>query len=312
LNGRRIRDEKALARIAALAVPPAWHSVWICPSAHGHIQAMGRDDRGRKQYRYHPKFREVRDNAKFGHMIEFLKALPRIRRHVARDLRKSELPREKVLAAVVRLLETTLIRVGNEEYASKNGHYGLTTIRNRHAEVRGSNVRFCFSGKSGVRREVDVDDPRIARIIRRCQELPGEELFEFVDGGGEIHKIDSRDVNAYLREITRADFTAKDFRTWAGSLLAALALAEFEKAGSAAQARRNLVQAIDCVAQKLGNTRAICKKCYIHPAILDSYVEGELTEVIRSQLRRGEEGPTKLAREETAVLVLLKRFGSHQ
>jgi DNA topoisomerase-1 len=303
---RQIRDQAILSRIAALVIPPAWRSVWICPSPRGHIQAVGRDDRGRKQYRYHPKFREVRDESKFGRMISFLKVLPRIRRRVRRDLARRGLPREKVLAAVVFLLETTLIRIGNEEYASNNGHYGLTTIQNRHAKVRGSTVCFCFTGKSGVRREVEFTDPAIARIVRKCQDLPGESLFEYLDDAGETREINSRDVNAYLREIAGADFTAKDFRTWAGSLLALRTLAELEACKSQAQAKRNLVAAIDCVAARLGNTRTICKKCYIHPVILDRYMDGELTTFLGQHACNRERHLKTPIQEEAALLKLLQ------
>jgi DNA topoisomerase-1 len=306
-NGKRIGDKRTLARITALVIPPAWRDVWICASPAGHLQAVGRDERGRKQYRYHDKFREVRDQAKYSRMMEFVKLLPRIRRRVSRDLRQRGLSREKVLAAVVRLLETTLIRVGNDEYASSNGHYGLTTLRDRHVDVRGSMIHFRFKGKSGVQREVDLDDPRIAKIVRKCQDLPGEELFAYVNGDGQTHDVTSTDVNDYLREISGHDFTAKDFRTWAGTVLAAQALREFEKFDSQAQAKKNVVRAIESVAAQLGNTRAVCKKCYIHPEILGSYMDGELTETFMRRAAKLEKKLGKLPPEEAAVLVLLQR-----
>ncbi len=306
-DGDRVNDDATLARIRALVIPPAWQDVWICPSSRGHIQAVGRDERGRKQYRYHEKFREIRDQTKYARMMKFVHVLPKIRRRVARDLRKNGLPREKVLAAVVRLLETTLIRVGNEEYADQNKHYGLTTIHNNHVDVHGSKIHFHFKGKSGVKHAIDLTDPRIAKIIRQCQDLPGEELFGYVDESGQTHTITSTDVNAYLREITGDDFTAKDFRTWAGTVLAAQALKEFEKFDSETQAKKNVVQAIESVARKLGNTRAVCRKCYIHPIILDSYLQGELTETLAQRATKLEKKLASLPPEEAAVLVLLQR-----
>ena len=257
LNGTKkvVRDGDTLNRIASLVIPPAWTAVWICSDARGHIQAVGRDARGRKQYRYHSKYRDVRDEAKYARMLDFVKVLPKIRRRVGRDLRRHGLGREKVLAAVVNLLETTLIRVGNEEYAGQNGHYGLTTIHNRHADVKGATVHFHFKGKSGVRHAVDLTDPRIAKIVRKCQDLPGEELFGFVDESGQTHDITSTDVNDYLREVAGDDFTAKDFRTWAGTILAARALCEFEKFDSQTQAKRNIVAAIEQESPRNWETR---------------------------------------------------------
>ncbi|MDB5303297.1 MAG: topoisomerase [Phycisphaerales bacterium] len=306
-RGKPVRDRATLGRIKALVIPPAWEHVWICSSPRGHIQAVGRDERGRKQYRYHDKFRAVRDETKYARMMQFVRVLPRIRRRVARDLCKPGLLREKVLAAVVRLLETTLIRVGNEEYAEKNRHYGLTTLHNRHADVHGSTVSFHFRGKSGVKREVDFTDPRIARIVRKCQELPGEELFGYVDEEGNTHDIRSTDVNDYLREITGEDYTAKDFRTWAGTVLAATALGEFEQFDSQTQAKRNVVQAIEQVARRLGNTRAVCRKCYIHPAILEAYLDGELMRTLAHGAETLGKQIGKLPAEEAAVVVLLQR-----
>ncbi len=306
-DGAPIHDEDELRRIKALAIPPAWTGVWIAPTPHGHIQATGRDAKGRKQYRYHARWRQVRDEAKYERMIAFGEALPRIRARVARDLALPGLPREKVLATVVRLLETTLIRVGNEEYARENRSFGLTTLRNRHVDVAGSTLRFHFRGKSGIVHDVDLRDPRVARIVKRCQDLPGRELFQYVDAEGERHSVDSDDVNEYLREISGQEFTAKDFRTWAGTVLAALALREFESFDSETQARQNIVRAIEQVAQRLGNTPAVCRKCYVHPAVLDAYLEGCALDVLRARVEHElvESLPT-LRPEEAAVLALLR------
>jgi DNA topoisomerase-1 len=282
-EGGLVRDPQTLGRIRALAVPPAWRDVWICPRENGHLQATGRDARGRKQYRYHPRWQEVRDETKFGRMAAFARALPRLRRRVGRDLALSGLPRAKVLATVVRLLETTLIRVGNEEYARENDSFGLTTLRVRQVRVRGARVRFRFRGKSGVRHEIELADPRLARIVRRMQDLPGEELVQYVDDAGETRRVESGDVNAYLKEITGEDFTSKDFRTWAGTLLAARALGRMGKCASAGEAQRNVAQAIEAVALRLGNTKAVCRKCYVHPAVIDGYLEGRLPEAMQEK-----------------------------
>jgi len=273
-QGRRVRDPETLQRIRSLVVPPAWRDVWICASAHGHIQAVGRDARGRKQYRYHPRWRAVRDETKYTRMLAFARALPRIRARVDADLARRGLPRAKVLATVVRLLETTLIRVGNEEYARANNSFGLTTLRGRHVDVDGPEVRFEFRGKGGKPHAVGVRDPRVARIVRRLHELPGQELFQYVDADGARRTLDSADVNAYLREIGADDFTAKDFRTWAGTVLAALALAEVRRFRTVREARRNVGRAIERVAARLGNTPAICRKGYVHPGIVDAYLDG--------------------------------------
>jgi len=273
-QGRRVRDPETLQRIRSLVVPPAWRDVWICASAHGHIQAVGRDARGRKQYRYHPRWRAVRDETKYTRMLAFARALPRIRARVDADLARRGLPRAKVLATVVRLLETTLIRVGNEEYARANNSFGLTTLRGRHVDVDGPEVRFEFRGKGGKSHAVGVRDPRVARIVRRLHELPGQELFQYVDDDGARRTLDSADVNAYLREIGADDFTAKDFRTWAGTVLAALALAEVRRFRTVREARRNVGRAIERVAARLGNTPAICRKGYVHPGIVDAYLDG--------------------------------------
>ncbi len=306
LDGKPIRDRAVLDRIKALGIPPAWTDVWISPDPRGHIQATGRDDKGRKQYRYHPRWREVRDETKYGRMMAFGAALPAIRERTDRDLRLPGLPRAKVLAAVVRLLETTRIRVGNEEYARANESFGLTTLRDGHAEIVDSRVTFRFRGKSGKEHVVDVRDRRLARIVKQCQDLPGQELFQYVDDDGDLQTVDSGDVNAYLREITGEDFTAKDFRTWAGTVLATIALREFETFDSATQAKRNIVQAIDTVAERLGNTRAICRKCYIHPAVLDAYLDGSLLDALKHDIETELTGSIgSLRPEEAAVLAFL-------
>jgi DNA topoisomerase-1 len=267
-----IRDEQRLLRINRLAIPPAWTEVWICPSPNGHIQATGRDARGRKQYRYHDRWREVRDENKFDRLAEFAKTLPNIRQQVARDLKLPGLPRKKVLATIVRLLERTFIRIGNEEYARENKSFGLTTFKNRHVTVKGAEVRFRFRGKSGRHHEVDVTDRRVAKIIAKCQDLPGQDLFQYVDEAGEVQNVTSQDVNDYLREIAGEDFTAKDFRTWGGTVLAAMALSQQEDFETKKQAKSNIKTAIGAVAELLGNTPAVCRKCYIHPGIVEAYL----------------------------------------
>ena len=271
-QGKRIRDEQRLLRIKRLAIPPAWTNVWICPSPTGHIQATGRDARRRKQYRYHERWREVRDENKFDRLAAFAKALPKIRRRIAKDLKLRGLPREKVLATVVRLLERTFIRIGNEEYARENKSFGLTTIKNRHVSVRGPHLRFRFRGKSGRQHEVDMTDRRIAKIVSKCQDLPGQDLFQYVSDDGEPRNVTSQDVNDYLREITNENFSAKDFRTWAGTVLAAIALTAQSEFETKKQAKANLKTAICAVARLLGNTPGVCRKCYVHPAILEAYV----------------------------------------
>jgi DNA topoisomerase-1 len=304
--GGPVRDAATLRRIRSLAIPPAWTQVWICPEPDGHIQATGRDAKGRKQYRYHPRWREVRDAAKYTHMLAFAEALPAIRARVDADMRRPGLPREKVLATVVQLLETTLIRVGNDDYARQNGSFGLTTLRTRHVAVEGAALRFAFTGKSGRTWKVGLADRRVARIVRQLQELPGQELFRYLDEDGEARTVTSADVNAYLREISGRDITAKDFRTWAGTVLAALALREFERFDSQAAAKRNLRAAIDRVAARLGNTPTICRKCYVHPEILDSYLEGNLLLEVQSQAAEAlSSNLTELRVEEAAVLALL-------
>jgi DNA topoisomerase-1 len=307
-QGRPIKEPAELRRLRALAIPPAWTDVWICPHPRGHIQATGRDDRGRKQYRYHAEWRAVRDAHKFDRMLVFGRALPQIRARLDADMRRHGLPREKVLATVVRLLESTLIRVGNAEYARENKSFGLTTIRHDHVEVNGTELAFEFRGKSGKLHKVTTRDRRLARIVRACQELPGQELFQYVDADGVRHDVDSADVNAYLQEITGEPFTAKDFRTWAGTVLASLALSEFETFDTKAAAKRNVTRAIEHVANNLGNTVAVCRKAYIHPAILDSYLDGSLLEFLKGQVEEAlREELDGLSSEEAAVLAFLQQ-----
>jgi DNA topoisomerase I len=306
-DGKHVRDEETLARIKALAIPPAWTDVWICPWPNGHIQATGRDAKRRKQYRYHARWRSVRDEAKYERMLSFGKALPLIRKRVDEALKLPGLPREKVLATIVHLLEATMMRIGNEEYARQNKSFGLTTLRDRHVRIDGGEVEFRFRGKSGVQHSIKVDDPRLARIIRRTRDLPGQELFQYVDDDGEQRSVGSADVNDYLREITGEDYTAKDFRTWSGTLLAAFALQEYEKFDSEAQAKKNVVRAIESVAERLGNTPSICRKCYVHPAVIESYLDGTMVNAMQQRAR--EEMVTELqdlGAEEAAVLALLQ------
>ena len=303
-EAKRIRDRQRLLRIKRLAIPPAWTDVWICPSPNGHIQATGRDARGRKQYRYHDRWREVRDENKFGRLAEFAKTLPKIRRRVARDITLADLPREKVLATVVRLLERTFIRIGNEEYARENKSFGLTTIKNRHVMVKGAHLRFRFRGKSGRHHEVDMTDRRIAKIVAKCQDLPGQDLFQYVSDKDEVRNITSQDVNDYLRDITSEDFTAKDFRTWAGTVLAAIALDAQPERETKKQAKANVKTAVCAVAELLGNTPAICRKCYVHPAVIEAYLNrtpiAKLTSALRST------GRWDLRGAEKAVLKFLR------
>jgi DNA topoisomerase I len=306
-TGHPVTDEATLERIRKLAIPPAWTDVWICPKPSGHLQATGRDARGRKQYRYHPQFREVSEQTKYEHMLEFARALPAIRAKVAEHMALRGLPREKVLATVVHLLETTLIRVGNDDYARQNESYGLTTLRNKHVKVEGTQLRFQFKGKSGKMWKLQIKDRRVAKIVKGCQDLPGQELFAYVDDEGQARDVTSADVNAYLREITGSDITAKDFRTWAGTVMAALALQEFERFDTKATQKKNLKAAIERVAARLGNTPTICRKCYVHPEILNSYAEGQLLLEIKQEVE-GElrDDLAALKPEEAAVLGLLQ------
>ena len=290
-DGVLIRDVDTLSRIKSLVIPPAWTDVWICPNPKGHLQATGRDARGRKQSRYHPRWREVRDETKYERMLIFGAALPTIRAQVNRDLARAGLPREKILATIVRLMEITLIRVGNVEYARQNKSYGLTTMRGRHVQVDGSTVTFKFQGKSGVKHTIDIDDRRLAKILQRCQDIPGYELFQYVDPDGTHHAVDSSDVNEYLREASGGQyFTAKDFRTWAGTVLASSMLKEFEAFGSETQAKRNVVEAIKAVAARLGNTPSVCRKCYVHPAVLDCYMSGGLVQRVEVEVQESAGG----------------------
>jgi DNA topoisomerase I len=309
VGGGALRDRATLERIRALAIPPAWKDVWICARPRGHLQATGRDDRGRKQSRYHTKWHEMRDADKYARLVGFARTLPRIRRRVARDMRQRGLPREKVIATIVRLLETTFARVGNEEYARDNGSFGLTTLRDRHVTVRGASVRFLFRGKSGRDHELGVTDRRVAAVVKRCEELPGQMLFQYVGEDGIRGTVTSDDVNNYLRETTGEDFTAKDFRTWAGTLLAACALRDLARFESASEAKRNVVAAIDEVARKLGHTRAICRRAYVHPAVIETYLDGTLDSALDRE--RAMDG-RRLRADEAAVLALLKRSARMQ
>ena len=306
-DGSKLTEVDVLRRIKALAIPPAWTDVWICASKDGHIQATGRDAKGRKQYRYHPRFREVRESTKYEHVVAFAEHLPTIRTKVREHMALRGLQREKILATIVHLLETTLIRVGNDDYARQNKSYGLTTLKNRHAEIDGNEVRFRFTGKSGKQWSLRVRDRRIAKIIRACQELPGQELLQYLDEEGNPQAVTSSDVNAYLKEITGKEITAKDFRTWAGTVLAAMALSELRSFDNAAQAKRNLRTAIENVAARLGNTPTICRKCYVHPEVLTSYLDGNLVLEIKSAVERQlRDKLSGLKPEEAAVLAMLR------
>lgn len=307
-DGKPLRDADTLARIRSLVIPPAWNEVWICPQPLGHLQATGRDARGRKQYRYHQRWRAVRDEVKYERMLNFGKALPGIRARVDAALKLPGLPREKVLATIVYLLQVTMMRIGNEEYARENKSFGLTTLRGRHVRIDGSAVEFRFRGKSGVYHAVTVEDRRLARIIQRSRELPGQELFHYLDDDGQPHTVDSADVNDYLRAISGEDYTAKDFRTWSGTVLAALALQEFEKFDSETQAKKNIVRAIESVAEKLGNTPSICRKCYVHPAVIEAYLDGEMLQALRVRAEQElVDDLHSLQPEEAAVMAMLQQ-----
>ena len=306
-DGKPIRDEQRLLRIKRLAIPPAWTDVWICPAANGHIQATGRDARCRKQYLYHDRWREVRDENKYDRIISFGKALPKIRRRVAKDLKLPGLPRNKVLATVVQLLESTFIRIGNEEYARENKSFGLTTMKDRHVEVKGAKLRFRFRGKSGREHEIDVTDRRTAKIISKLQDLPGQDLFQYLDDDGKRCEISSQDVNEYLREITGEDFSAKDFRTWAGTMLTAVGLNAQEKFETKKQAKSNINTAIKAVAKILGNTPAICRKCYVHPAVLETYLDQKSIDGLKAMTEDAlEKEDVDLRSSEAAVLKFLE------
>ncbi|MGF6639012.1 DNA topoisomerase IB [Paraburkholderia sp. MM6662-R1] len=298
VDGKRIVDEDEIQRINSLAIPPAYENVWICPDPRGHLQATGRDARGRKQYRYHPRWRETRDADKYERMAEFGRALPKIRARVVRDLKLPGMPLDKVVAAIVQLLDTTLIRIGSAEYARDNHSYGLTTLRKKHVKIRAGQLRFQFRGKSGIEHDVTVDNPNIKRIVRRCAELPGHDLFQYLDEDGTRHSVGSTDINDYLRRVSGADFTAKDYRTWAGSVYALAALRRL-MCSSAAEARRHIVAIVKEVATLLRNTPAVCRRCYIHPAIVSAFEAGELQSLAPGQSRRG------LKVDEVAFAVLL-------
>ena len=304
-TGAPIRKSAELARIRALAIPPAWEDVWISADPSGHLQATGRDARGRKQHRYHPRWRRVRDEAKYDRILDFAAALPALRRRARADVSQTGLPREKVVAAIVQLLDKTAIRVGNDEYARDNHSYGLTTLHDQHAKVAGSTIRFRFKGKSGKVHDISFNDARLARIVKRCQELPGRELFQYLDDDGQVHSLGSVDVNDYLRSMTGTEFSAKDFRTWTGTVLAAEALRRQDVAASEADAKAAVVAAVDAVAGALGNTRAVCRKCYIHPVVINEYLAGTLDAGLTS--KRSARGARGLSRSETAVLGLLQR-----
>ncbi len=307
-DGKPIEDEEEIARIKKLAIPPAYTDVWICPDTRGHLQAVGRDARGRKQYRYHPRWRVVRDEAKYGKMLVFGRVLPTIRAQVSKDLGLPGLQKRKVLAAIIALLEKTMMRVGNEEYAKTNKSFGLTTLRDRHARIEGGRLTFDFRGKHGVKHHIDLADRRLASVVKRCRDIPGQDLFQFLGEDGERHHVTSDDVNDYLQEITGEEITAKDFRTWAATNLAAAALTEFEAFDSAAKAKKNLVQAVEEVAKKLGNTPAICRKCYIHPAVFEGYLDGSLLEGLKARADEVLDHDTSgLTAEEVAITAYLSR-----
>ncbi|HWQ38429.1 MAG TPA: DNA topoisomerase IB [Burkholderiales bacterium] len=307
-DGQRITDPQVRRRIASLAIPPAWTEVWICPDPEGHIQATARDARGRKQYRYHPLYREARDRSKFRRVLEFSEILPGIRDRVERDLRAANLSRRQVLATVVSLLDKTLIRVGNDEYTRENNSFGLTTLRRRHVEIQGSRLRFSFRGKSGVQHEVAISDRRLARLVQQCQDLPGQELFQYLDASGRRQSVSSDDVNEYLRQVSGRDITAKDFRTWAGTMLAAKELWSAGPAPSMRQANRNVIRAIDAVAKRLGNTRAVCRKYYVHPVLIEAYLAGRTGVLASDSAVNGarRRGKAALRRDEVAVLQFLQ------
>ncbi len=305
-DGRPV-DGTTRDRIRALAIPPAWTSVWICPDPNGHLQAVGRDAKGRKQYRYHRRWRQVRDETKYDRLLAFARALPRLRARIDVDLRRPRVNRLRVLALLVQLLEKTLIRIGNEEYARGNRSYGLTTLRDRHVRIDASAIRFVFRGKSGKEHHITLQDRRLARIVKACRDIPGQELFQYLDAQGRRRGIGSGDVNRYVREIAGEDFTAKDFRTWAGTVLAAKSLAEIREGRTGRATQRDLVRAVESVAERLGNTKAVCRQSYIHPAILDAYLEGE-TIAGRGETKSG----SLLSADERAVLALLERRGRHK
>ena len=306
-DGKPIRDESRLLRIRRLAIPPAYKDVWICPTPNGHIQATARDARGRKQYRYHERWREARDENKYDRMLVFGRTLPKIRRQVNKDMGRPDLPRNKVLATVVHLLGRTFIRVGNEEYARDNKSFGLTTMRNRHVDVKGAKLSFNFRGKSGVQHEIDVNDRRLANIIRKLQDLPGQDIFRYEDEAGEVRSVTSEDVNDYLHEVSGEEFTAKDFRTWAGTVLTAMALSAQGPPENETEAKKNIKDAITAVAKILGNTPTVCRKCYVHPVVLESYLDGDMIEGLKQKTEEAlSENLEDLRAEEAAVMSFLQ------
>ena len=297
--GERIKDADEIKRLNALAVPPAYTDVWICADPQGHLQATGRDARGRKQYRYHPRWREVRDGDKYSRLLAFGTALPKLRQHLEAQLALPGHSRDKVMATVISLLDTTLIRIGNSQYARENRSYGLTTLRTRHVAVNGSAIAFQFRGKSGVEHQITVKDRRLARVIKRCLELPGQDLFQYLDEEGQRHTVSSSDINTYLHSLTAGGFTAKDYRTWAGSSLALSALREL-KWETASEAKQHVVEMVKAIARELGNTPAVCRKCYIHPAVLDAFLQGTLAELPRPRQRK------RLSQEEVGLMMFLQ------
>ncbi|MCO8163636.1 DNA topoisomerase IB [Pseudomonas sp. 21LCFQ02] len=301
LDGQRIRDKAEIQRINALAIPPAYTDVWICADPRGHLQATGRDARQRKQYRYHPRWREIRDQNKYARMIAFGSALPKVRKQLEAQMSQPGMGRDKVIATVVSLLDATLIRIGNSRYARDNRSFGLTTLRNKHVDIKGSEILFQFRGKSGVEHQISIKDRRMANIIKRCMELPGQNLFQYLDADGQRHGISSSDVNAYLHTLTGADFTAKDYRTWAGSVLALTTLRKLDWEPES-DAKKHIVEMVKNVARQLGNTPAVCRKCYIHPAVLEGFVIGELAKLPRSRKRQG------LSAEEVALAAFLQQL----
>ena len=310
-EGRIIRDRHTLERISSLVIPPAWHDVWICPIDHGHLQATGRDERERKQHLYHPRWREIRDQTKFDRLMDFARALPGIRKRLKCDLGRKGFCREKILATVVRLLEVSLIRVGNDEYARDNKSYGLTTMKNRHARVRGAKIKFQFRGKSGREHVVEVEDRRVARIVRACQDLPGQELFQYVDDEGQKHDVGSGDVNDYLREISGRDFTAKDFRTWAGTVSAFSELRQLGPVDSETDVKKNVVAAVKATAQSLGNTPAVCRKSYNHPAVIEAYLDGSLIRKLNERKHKTSSTSSCHLRPDEAVVLRFLKHASN-
>jgi DNA topoisomerase-1 len=299
-------------RIRRLAIPPAWTDVWICPDPRGHLQATGRDAKGRKQYRYHPDWRATRDETKFDRMQAFARALPILRRRTRADLARPGLPREKVLATIVQLLERSLIRVGNEEYVRQNRSFGLTTLRNRHVKVRGGTLQFHFRGKSGKHHTIDVNDWRLAQVVKQCRDLPGHELFQYVDENGTRLRVGSGDINNYVREVTGEEFTSKDFRTWWASVLAVTALREMQPGNTKTQCEKNVLLAVEAVAGLLGNTRSVCRKSYVHPGVIDCYVDGALPKLLERRAKTAAKSVAGLRADEMALLTVLRRLPSKE